>query len=406
LYYMVYDINVHLKQLEVLINELNFVLDPNNKTLDSLMALIIYREPFPDIINKTQQLGTDVLIVKLLVPSSIVIHSTTEVTAHMLVNSGKEKKLNPLLYENQTINSTTLEVSFPLKFEQGTLKTPVCLHFSMGLTISILNSPLYSITLQSSRSSPFIVTTNESNQYVEAEGVILKKDAFQGNNEVTWISFCNTLQRHLFRATRQDTTIAYRNLSISDFGYIYQRFFQQTVVTQERFKQFWKWFGEILHTMRHSKYISKIWQTGLINGFLSRTDVESALLNHKPGTFIIRFSERAAGRFAIGYVSVNNDGIKHYLVKNTDVNPKRSLADFICDCALFRYVLLLTSYDQQNKPVYQPAPKIELFEQYKSPSLRTDLFQGYEPLETPYSSLSREKFKPNMKIIKDEELET
>ncbi len=49
---------------------------------------------------------------------------------------------------------------------------------------------------------------------------------------------------------------------------------------------------------------------------MGRDDVEAALMNQDPGTFIIRFSERHAGQFAIAYIASDAPGkIKHYLVQ-------------------------------------------------------------------------------------------
>lgn len=53
----------------------------------------------------------------------------------------------------------------------------------------------------------------------------------------------------------------------------------------------------------------------LIYGFLTRVDVNNALMGQEPGTFLLRFSERHSGQFGIAYVAMEPPHkIKHYLV--------------------------------------------------------------------------------------------
>lgn len=66
------------------------------------------------------------------------------------------------------------------------------------------------------------------------------------------------------------------------------------LVQYEKFLEFWKYFGKALHVLRFNRVVMKLWQIGLVYGFMSRTDINNALLAHEPGTFIIRFSERFA----------------------------------------------------------------------------------------------------------------
>lgn len=54
----------------------------------------------------------------------------------------------------------------------------------------------------------------------------------------------------------------------------------------------------------------------LIYGLISREDTDSILASREPGTFIIRFSERHPGLFAVGYkISDKEKDVGHYLVK-------------------------------------------------------------------------------------------
>lgn len=81
-------------------------------------------------------------------------------------------------------------------------------------------------------------------------------------------------------------------------------------------------------------------------GFISKIGAEN-LLGHQqcpPGTFLLRFSERAPGSFAIAYMKHSRkrgiNVVKHYLVKPTDVAPpQRTLADFLQSQPYFTHVL-------------------------------------------------------------------
>jgi hypothetical protein len=51
----------------------------------------------------------------------------------------------------------------------------------------------------------------------------------------------------------------------------------------------------------------------LIYGFISREGVHAALVEQQVGTFLIRFSERHPGTFAVGYVINDSDPEKRFL---------------------------------------------------------------------------------------------
>jgi len=137
--------------------------------------------------------------------------------------------------------------------------------------------------------------------------------------------------------------------------------------------------------------MSKLWQNGLIYGFMNRNDVENSLKTYGAGTFIIRFSENYSGRFAIAYVALQGDGtIRHYLVSSKDTSTKKTLADFLCEYDQFIQVLQLVSYNDKGLPLFQSLPKTETFKPYLSPSSSNQVEdnEGYDPLENPLSLLA------------------
>ena len=86
------------------------------------------------------------------------------------------------------------------------------------------------------------------------------------------------------------------------------------------------------------------------------------LQGQEEGTFIIRFSERVPGQFAVAYVKKGN--VKHYLVTKDDIAPPaRSLAHFIAGKKVLTKVVRVLSPDlnQMSQPKIEFVPKIQAF---------------------------------------------
>lgn len=387
-YFIKNEFDILLKQLGILVDEIDYVMNPSGPT-KKLAALVIYREPFPEVINKGQQLGSEVLTIKLLTGASFEVRSASTVKAELVNNTNSKKNIQPLKNTEQNLDLTTREASFPIKFSQGTRRLPVNIKFSIQVQLVMLNGTVIQLTPESPLSSPFIIITNE-NQWEGSEEYLLKKDAFQGNSEIPWIQFCNTFQKHFFKATRQDSDKPYRILKPFDLNYVHEKFFSsRRVADQNGFDMFWKWFGKTLQVMRYQRYMSKIWQNGLIYGFMNKPVVHSSLDACLPGTFLIRFSESHGGRFAIGYVNLHGESVKHYLVSQNDVSGKKTISDFLSECDQFMHVLQLVSYNDDGYPLFRPMPKTELFKPYLSQSLANQVedHDGYDPLESPLNLL-------------------
>lgn len=52
---------------------------------------------------------------------------------------------------------------------------------------------------------------------------------------------------------------------------------------------------------------------------MTREEVDLALVDEPPGTFVLRFSERHPGQIGIAYVGSQVNEIKHYLVQPTGI---------------------------------------------------------------------------------------
>jgi hypothetical protein len=98
---------------------------------------------------------------------------------------------------------------------------------------------------------------------------------------------------------------AQRPLSAADLAYFHEvKLDRKRVINQKDFERFWEWFGKVLHKIRHQRHLSMLWLKGLIYGFIAKEEAEELLKYEEPGTFLIRFSDRIAGQFAVAYVKV------------------------------------------------------------------------------------------------------
>jgi len=272
------------------------------------------------------------------------------------------------------------KAKFFLKFLTGSRKASAVLKF--GIRIQTSNGS--TITLESNPSVPFVVITNEC-QYEVADGRLLKMDLFgQLGNPAPWSFVANRLQRHFLRATRQDLSKPPRWISHQELNYIHSAFFgRQPNVTSAMFDEFWNWFGKGLQKLRYTRHLCSMWQQGLIYGFIPRETVNSILLQCDIGTYLIRFSERHAGTFAVGYVIDEpnlDDRIRHYLIKPEDVFAgKKTLPEFLQESHMLLKALQIR-FDQNGTLTHRVMDKSLALEQYgaKRPGVQQPI-NGYDP---------------------------
>merc|ERR1711974_4230 len=127
--------------------------------------------------------------------------------------------------------------------------------------------------------------------------------------------------------------------------------------------------------IRHNKLVSNIWFQGYIVGFLSKAQAQKLLLNAELGTFLIRFSERSAGNFAIAFVKKSKQkpgalSVKHYLIKPDDLNPaNRNLADFFGRRDIFKNLMQITpQFSPTGAAVIRLVHKDDCFSDYYTKS--------------------------------------
>lgn len=382
--YLIHELTIQSIQLELFHDELQLLVAPQNPT-PCIAALVIIEQPFPMVITKGKPLEDDPVVVQLLSGSRVEFQSIGKVKASMVVENQPTTKATAgtktietdFSYQVVSMDEQQRIAKYHLKFLNGTRKNPVTLKFSMQVQVV---GGAGTVTVESPSSNPFIVITNEC-QYEESDGTLLKKDSFGNNTEIPWPMFANKLQRHFLRATRQDPIKPTRYLSRHELTYIHQNFFGgQAMVSQAAFDLFWGWFGKNLQKLRYQRHVCSMWQSGLIYGFISRFQVDEALKNEEAGTFLIRFSERHAGLFAVGY-KIDDMHVRHYLVRPDDTaGAKKTLPDFLAECNQFNRILQLTIEPVTGEPRLRNFPKDVVLEPYYSKRDALQATNGYDPL--------------------------
>lgn len=376
------ELELQLQQLELFMRELQLLLQPPAPRC--IAALAILRQPFPMVITKSKELSEQNLQVQLFTGSAVDITNYGSVRASMIIDSHQvkgedvEKALGACL---QSLDPVTHIAQFPLKFNMGTRKSSVTIKFSMQLQVGHGENAI-AATVESEMSRHFVVITNEI-QWQGSAGSLLKRDAFDGQLEITWPQFANALQRHVLKATKQDPVRPARCMSGYDLKYMRAKFFGgKEMISQKDFDAFWTWFGKNLQILRYQRHIASLWQQGLIYGFLTRVDVNNALNGQEPGTFLLRFSERHSGQFAIAYVGMEKPHkIKHYLVQKSDTaGAKKTLPDFLGECPQFRFLLQLSTNPTTGEAVFRKLQKDVCLKPFYSKRDPPPSGSGYDPL--------------------------
>ena len=171
----------------------------------------------------------------------------------------------------------------------------------------------------------------------------------------------------------------------------------QPTITPKDYASFWIWFGKTIKKLRYQRHILPLWQTGLIHGFLSREDVHEVLKDQEPGTFLVRFSERHSGQFAVAYrIDGNvNERVRHYLIQPDDTaGNKKTLPDFLAEQAPFCYLLQIGTEDDNGVKVYHKFRKETVLEPYLSKRSALPPAVGYDSdiitYQSPMVTMDRE----------------
>ncbi|XP_052873554.1 signal transducer and transcription activator-like [Anopheles cruzii] len=102
---------------------------------------------------------------------------------------------------------------------------------------------------------------------------------------------------------------------------------------------FWEWFYAAMKLTR--RHFNRPWNDGNIIRFISKAQAESHLVNHYPGTFLLRFTDCELGSISIAWVHKLYEDRSEILhlqpltAKDLDI---RSLSDRIGDIDNFSYL--------------------------------------------------------------------
>lgn len=369
-------------QLEIFTSELKYFLSAASQQQSHhpvFARLVIASQPVSGVILKGKQVEEASVLVKLLFGAAVKFNSV----GPMMVSEMWEDQQARVASGEKTIfesNTHPLDVyrfqaHWKHKFTTGTRKTLVFLRYSISVQLSE-SGP--AIELKSEVSSPFIVITNDC-QWHEAEGKLLQYELFQSNNSqgpIPWFYVANTVQRRFLEATKQDPGHASRPLFLSDFQYFLQGLLGGgRSVSAAQFDRFWDWFGKCLQKLRYQRHVGSLFVQGYLQGFLAKHTGLSILATQPPGTFLIRFSERNPGNFAIAYRASSShsaDSIRHYLLRPEDITgPKHTIVDFLGEQVALTHMLQIrcgpdgqpvvgkrTAKDELLGPLYAKKPQI------------------------------------------------
>ncbi len=355
--------------------------DPSLRQVPNV-ALVIVKQPFPCVFTKGKVVDDGELQVELLLSPTAKCEVRGPVEASLRLDpiveakakGGKKGTSSPLSNFKAKLSNRNVAVLAP-KFELGSRKTAASFVFSVPVTLDGQQG-----TITSEGSAETIIITNES-QWEGSEGILLRNTIFAGHKDVSWPYFANILQRHFLIVTRQNPDCPTRPLSRSELTFFLNGLLGgKQVVDAKSFAAFWDWYGKCLQVLRYQRHIGSLWNAGLLLGFVNRQDVNNALHGREPGTFLVRFSERHAGQFAIAYVGYEMPRkVKHYLVQPTDTaSAKKTLPDFLAECHQFQKCIELRQ--SEGGAALQEVPKDDAFGSFLSKVDRIDPGAGYDQL--------------------------
>lgn len=341
--------NVHIelvmqwKQLELYDHELRHLLGAEPGRPQCFAALVIVKQPFPKSLKqniKTSASAEDPVVVRLISGARTEVRPMSPVKAELLHEDYAPKKGElGVQNDSQELDARGFATFSAMRFPQGTRIKAVRLQFAVQVHFANpMPHDAPAVTgvalVQSEPSAPFVVMTNE-NQWDVSAGLLLQRELFSAVAEAPWPVFANVLQMHYIKATRQDPLHPLRCLSAAELAYIHEvKFERRPTIYLRDFERFWDWCGKVFHRIRHQRQLALLWLRGLIFGFCTKEDAEELLRPEQVGTFLLRFSERIAGQFAIAYVAMNKASgereVKHYLLKPDDIaGPNKTIADFL-----------------------------------------------------------------------------
>jgi signal transducer and activator of transcription 5B len=148
---------------------------------------------------------------------------------------------------------------------------------------------------------------------------------------------------------------------------------------------FWEWFYSNLKLIK--EYASVAWNSGYVDGFISKVRAEEKLRNSPHGTFLLRFSDSVKGSISIAYTMKSASGKSSVM----HVNP------FTCDDLRIHSLCDRLHGFNELKTLYPNIEKKEAFVSHKSnvPTWRSGYLMPVQTTRLPsydevnYSSYSK-----------------
>ena len=354
---LICEIDIAVKKLQLYNNELVYYYSNEYKSTNKCFCdLIITNQPFPKPFkHKTRAHDTNCeepLTVQIITAPKSNCRPIGLVTSTFKIEEySPGKNQFEILNSEAEIDEYGTARFHELRFPSGSRKKMVQMQFKVKVKYAHHDSTIGETILQSIQTKPFIVMTNE-NQWIDSEFDLFKYAAFKDANSISWFKFANVLQDRYLRATRQDLKDPQRPLSQRELHYLwYSKYLNgKSQITLNDFESFWKWFGQVMHKIRHQKPFVSMWLQGHVFGFIGRDDTK-ALLQSKPnGSFLIRFSEQIGGGIVIAFVHIHpllgQKQVDHYLLTPKELDD---IVDVIAKYAVLKWILPTTiNFESRN----------------------------------------------------------
>jgi hypothetical protein len=326
---------------------------------------------------------------KLLTGATITQIQSGPVSPELVDTNQRVKRNNPDI-ENmrQNFKENATAIFSDIKFASGTFPQLVRLKFRVTIQL-VQDGQQIQRTIESTPTKPFVSMTNTGSQWKDAAGAWLKEDCFKDSQEVSISRFWNYFQYHYLVATKQEVPNVKRPLLREDFDYMMQSKFGVSAVDKgsmnlKDFQTFWNWMGAALKRIRYQKYLLWMFENGFLAGFITGEDATAQLRNERPGTFIIRVSERFDGEMVLSYVQ-KAGSVRHYLLQPDDTaDKKKTLIDFLGQNNLFLNILQLRIAADGTRTWQQHEKDRVLQKYYKKTPRRTSVATTSE--NNPYDT--------------------
>jgi len=356
-----------IHQIDLYTQELAYLKNPTLPR-PAIACLFLTQHPFPTTVKQFEVIGSPITVrllqgalSKLAILSPVTINFESgrpDVFGgnqeDLVEGTATFRQLKPLL--GTGLRANKIQISLAVQQVQG-------------------GTSMLSLLLE----APMIVVTN-TKQWEGAQAGLLIEELFYQNVDCSrsYFAFCNLLQKTFVTSVIPGSGFK-RALAVAELQFLAHRMdpnFPRISITESVFKQFWSWFGPILHLLKFKKFFLELWNKGLLCGFVSKETAKLMLKDAKKGSFLLRFSASSAkGSLAVAYQ--HNLGVRHYIFPDAELKEDGFLR-FILDCPSLLLFMkmktegpgeLIIKEDALHQIGYKP----------KARAKKSEDFLGYDP---------------------------